>query len=269
MITPWLKTCNFPFPWSKILNHGLRPYDLAWPPIPLSLCPSLSIHSIPLDPQVHGGLHMPAFITWFPLSAVPFATSFYLANGSWSATSSEVFPNLWSKFCCPLPLLFSSVASCSFPFQHFSSFVISLYVHPWVYLLNVFLSDSTVSSWRTELGLFTTFSPASKPCLAQRSHPALYWVSEGRKRMSGEIGLQLAKSWSKDSPTHWGTFMSYSTLCRHELCSSKASVFPLDYFYRKKGSKYRDNYWFSLKSLLPITNILLRACCKILGNHRK
>lgn len=244
---------------------------MTWPdlPIPLSLCPSLSIHSVPLDPQVHGGLHMPAFITWFPLSAVPFTTSFYLANGSWSATSSEVFPNLWSKFCCPLPLLFSSVASCSFPFQHFSSFVISLYVQPWVYLLNVFLSDSTVSSWKTELGLFTTFSPASKPFLAQRSHPALYWVSEGRKRMSGEIGLQLAKSWSKDSPTHWGTFMSYSTLCRHELCSSKASVFPLDYFYRKKGSKYRDNYWFSLKSLLPITNILLRACCKILGNHRK
>lgn len=41
-------------------------------------------------------------------------------------------------------------------------------------------------------------------------------------------------------------------------------------FIDKKRGKYRDNCWFSLiKSLLLITNILLRVCYPISGNHRK
>lgn len=137
-----------------------------------------------LDPWVHGGLlHMAAFVHMVlqqrpsrPLSASQMAAEVSPPQRS-SLTS-------WSKFWPSLPLLISSVASCSFPFQHFPSFVISLYVHPCVYLLDVFLPHSPVSFWRTESCLFTTFSPASKPCRAQRSCSTLSWVNEGGKGMS-------------------------------------------------------------------------------------
>lgn len=116
--------------------------------------------------------------------AMPFPTSFRLADGGGVPPPQRSSLTSWSKFGPPLPLLFSSVASCSFPFQHFPSFVISLYAHPCVYLLDVFLPHSPVSFWRTESCLFTTFSPASRPCLAQKSCSTLSWVNEGGKGMS-------------------------------------------------------------------------------------
>lgn len=84
-------------------------------------------------------------------------------------------------------------------------------------------------------------------------------MREGREWVSKSVfSLQnLDLKTLPHTKEQWDTFMSHSALCCHELCSSKASVFPLDYFYRKREANIEiiiDSHSSSPCSLSPASS---------------